>query len=77
MASKTQKMRAWEESIKQKIMDGYRRGVCNKNGGTIPYKRTTQCPDGTPFVPKRIFSVGANPVIRVWARDENGNLIGD
>lgn len=35
MASKTKEMLRQEEVIKQAIVDGHRRGVCNKDGESI------------------------------------------
>jgi hypothetical protein len=35
MSSKTKKMRQQEEVVKQQIMDGKRRGVCDGEGETV------------------------------------------
>jgi hypothetical protein len=35
MGSYTKLMRQQQEEVNEKIMDGYRRGVCSKNGETI------------------------------------------
>jgi hypothetical protein len=35
MASYTKLMKKQQEQVHEKIMDGYRRGVCSKNGETI------------------------------------------
>lgn len=36
MASKTIEMRKSEEKIKQAIVSGHRRGVCDKDGNSVP-----------------------------------------
>ena len=36
MASKTKKMRQQEESIKQAIDSGHRRGICDSEGNSVP-----------------------------------------
>ncbi len=71
MASKTKKMLDWEESIKRKIVDAHRRGVCNKDGVAIHsapsgFGHLNWCPCN--FGPTRY---------NVWPRDAQGNLVGD
>jgi len=39
------------EEIKKKIVDGYRRGVCNHNGGTIPKPKRGMAGKGSHFRP--------------------------
>ena len=43
-----------EEDIKQKIVDGYHRGVCDHNGNTIPIERRGMAGKGSHFSPNLI-----------------------
>lgn len=60
MASKTNKMKQQEERIKQLICQGYRNGVCDKNGNSCAG------PDGNlrPLYENRNSSVTRKFVIR-------------
>ena len=40
-----------EEEIKRKIVDGYKRGVCDHNGVTIPRERRGMAGKGSHFTP--------------------------
>jgi len=51
MGSKTQEMRRQEEVIKQAIVDGHRRGVCNKDGESIAGGPGINIPKPTPNNP--------------------------
>jgi len=52
MGSRTKAQRDAEEVIKQKIMAGYRRGVCDSEG------RTVKMPDGRPVAkPRSIYKI--------------------
>jgi hypothetical protein len=74
-----------EEAIKQKIVTGYRRGVCDKNGNTLPKSKWGQNGKGSAFhndynTPEyrenheRIFGESK---LNIWPRDLAGNLIED
>ncbi len=41
-----------EEAIKEKIVDGYRRGVCTKDGATIPLCLRGGSYGGSCFMPR-------------------------
>jgi len=43
-----------EEKIKQKIVESYRRGVCDPNGGTIPKSKRGMAGKGSHFSPNLI-----------------------
>lgn len=51
MGSKTREMRRQEEVAKKKIVDGYRRGVCDANGKTLPRGRRGMAGKGSHFRP--------------------------
>ena len=57
MGSRTKAQRDQEESIKQMIVDGHRRGVMNSEG------RTTKTKDGRPVAAKR--KLGTSVVQRI------------
>ena len=40
-----------EEAIKQKIVDGYARGVCDRNGGHIPRHKRGASGKGDRYLP--------------------------
>jgi len=42
--------RQQEEKIKQKIVDGYRRGVCDSEGHTIPKNKRGMSGKGSHFI---------------------------
>lgn len=67
-------------------MDGYRRGVCDKDGNTIPKHKRGMSGKGSAFMTQAYYTeeyrrnaakiFGEKP-IPVWPRDANGNLIDD
>jgi hypothetical protein len=50
MASKTKAMRQQEERIKQKIVDTYKRGMCDHNGGWIPPAKRGTAGKGSHYI---------------------------
>jgi len=42
--------RRQEEAVKQKIVEGYRRGVCNHNGGYMPPEKRGMAGKGSHYV---------------------------
>ncbi len=72
------------EQIKKKIVDGYRRGVCDKNGDTIPKEKRGMNGKGSAFhsdyytdeYRENFDKIFGEKVLNIWPRDENGNLIG-
>lgn len=62
MGSRTKAQRDQEECIKQMIVDGHRRGVCNKEG------QTTKTKDGRPVAtPRRQGHVTYREVFKRYA----------
>ncbi len=51
MGSKTKAQRALEEDVKRKIVDGYRRGVCDAEGRTLPRRKWGAAGRGSRFRP--------------------------
>ena len=73
------------EEIKQKIVSTYRRGVCDKDGNTLPKEKRGMNGKGSAFHSDYytdqyrdnfIRAFGEKP-LNIWPRDENGNLIED
>lgn len=71
------------EAIKEKIVDGYRRGVCDSNGNTLPKSKQGKNGKGSAFHNdynteqyrenhERIFGESK---LNVWPRDKDDNLI--
>lgn len=56
-----------EDVIKEKIVEGHKRGVCDKNGRTIKTASATKVSS---------FGFGESK-LNIWPRDDNDNLIGD
>ena len=52
MGSKTKKMRDQEEKIKSHIVDRYRAGMCDHNGGFIPREKRGMAGKGSHFRPR-------------------------
>jgi len=71
MASKTLKQRQSEEEVKQMIVAAHRRGVCDSDGVTYPPKR-----HGYGHLHWAPVPYG-DTKLRLWPRDDEGNLIGD
>ncbi len=71
------------ENIKKKIVDGYRRGVCDKNGNTLPKSKQGQNGKGSAFhndynteqYRESYDQIYGEPKLNIWPRDEFGNLI--
>lgn len=63
-----------EDAIKTKIVDGYRRGVCDHNGKTIPKERQGMAGKGSRFHKIKFGDVQPR---NVWPRDSKGNLVED
>ena len=56
-----------EDVIKEKIVDGHRRGVCDKNGRTIKKESAI-----------KVISFGfGESKLNIWPRDNEDNLIDD
>lgn len=64
-------MRRQEEEIKRKIVDGRKRGVCDKDGNTIV--RTMM---GVGHLARGLCPFGEQK-LHVWPRDSLGRLVGD
>lgn len=56
-----------EDAIKEKIVEGHKRGVCDKNGRTIKTVGATKVSS---------FGFGESK-LNIWTRDDDDNLIGD
>lgn len=67
------------EEIKQKIVDGYRRGVCDHNGDTLPKEKRGRNGKGSRFIGSALITNDSMPdkIIKLWPRDRDGNLIQD
>ena len=61
--------------IKQKIVDGYRRGVCDHNGDTLPREKRGRNGKGSHFTGGGLVGGIGESKLNIWPRDENGNLI--
>lgn len=75
------KHRKNEDAIKEKIVDGRTRGVCDRNGVTIPRHKRGAAGKGDRFrhVGKQYYEnaekIFGPPKLNVWPRDKNGVLI--
>ncbi len=70
------------EEIKKKIVDTYRRGVCDKDGVTLPKSKWGRNGKGSAFGPPTSSTFRENYTkifpeekLNIWERDKNGNLI--
>ena len=69
-----------EEHIKKKIVEYRDRGVCDRNGNTIPKeKRSAGKGDRNRSVALLFMDRPAfeSKIIKTWPRDKDGNLIED
>jgi hypothetical protein len=66
--------RGEEEKIKKKIVEYHERGVCGRYGEHIPKHKRGNAGKGDRRRDKKVYN---DFRIKVWPRDENGNLIGD
>jgi len=69
VANLTAKQRAGQEAIKKKIVEAHRRGACDRDGHPI-----TPRIYGTGGLAGGLVTFGEQK-LRVWPRDENGNLL--
>jgi hypothetical protein len=67
------------EAIKQKIVDGYRRGVCDHYGNTLPKEQRGRNGKGCRFIGSALLKGDFLPTrtVKLWPRDSAGNLIED
>ena len=67
------------DAIKDKIVDAYRRGVCDHNGDTLPLEKRGRNGKGCHFIGSAILINNALPdkIVPLWPRDANGILIED
>lgn len=71
------------EAIKEKIVDGYRRGICDKNGNTLPKSKQGKNGKGSAFhndyntdkFRQNYEEIYGESKLNVWPRDGEGNLI--
>ena len=62
--------RQQEENIKQKIMDGYRRDVCDSEGRTIPMGKRGMSGKGSHFMAPKTELYRKHFDQIVWAEDQ-------
>jgi hypothetical protein len=67
------------EAIKEKIVDGYRRGVCDHDGNTLPKEQRGRNGKGCHFIGSKLLNSDFFPdrTVKLWPRDAEGNLIED
>ena len=64
------------DAIKDKIVDAYRRGVCDHNGDTLPREKRGRTGKGCHFIGSALLKNDFRPQrLNIWPRDETGELI--
>ena len=63
--------------IKDKIVETYRRGVCDHNGNTLPKHKQGMAGKGCHFIGSPLIKNDSMPdkIVKLWPRDIDGNLI--
>jgi hypothetical protein len=67
------------KEIKDKIVETYRRGVCDHNGVTLPRHKWGMAGKGCHFIgsPFLVNDSFPDKIVKLWPRDKDGNLIED
>jgi hypothetical protein len=67
------------KEIEDMIVRTYRAGKCDHNGVTYPRERWGNAGKGCHFIGSALINNDSWPtkIVKLWPRDENGNLIED